>query len=174
MSVLKNLGDNMSDFWGNLSDKDRRILTFASPIILILVLYLLVLQPVMSRFNAVKTQHDELSESLVWLYENAALVERMSNQCSRKRLVGRGDTDLSGYVESISQRAGANVEVNLLNSRELDLQVNTVTGARAISLLQSYACHGFSLSQLDMSRQNPTANQVRIDVRLTASGAVQG
>lgn len=159
-------------WWESLSDSDRKILQLSSPVILILFLYLVLLQPVLGHFLDVKRQHQEMQESLVWLYENSALVNRMQNQCLSERPQSRGSNSLSDFVQGIGRRASAEVSVRVINNRDLDISINSIAGARALELVQSFVCSGFEIADLRVARATPEASQVELSARLSATDAI--
>ncbi|MFX4228004.1 MAG: type II secretion system protein GspM [Porticoccaceae bacterium] len=169
---MDQLVTKITAWWQSLSDSDRRILQLSSPVILILFLYLVLVQPILGHYLDVKKQHREMQESLVWLYENSALVNRMQNQCLRERPQARGNSSLSGFVQDIGRRAGAETSVRVINNRELDISINAVAGTRALELVQSYVCAGFEIAGLRVARETPEAAQVELSARLSATDAI--
>jgi len=162
----------ITNWWESLNDSDRRILKLASPVILVLFLYLILVQPILGHYLDVKKQHQQMQENLVWLYENAALVHRMQNACSRERPQARGSDSLSAFVQDIGRRAGAEINVRVINDRELDIRANAVAGPRALGLVQSYVCAGFEVVDLRVVRATPEAAQVELSARLSATDVV--
>ena len=169
---MKQLLEKIVTSWDSLSSSDRRTLKIASPLIMVLFLYLVLIQPVLGHYLDVKKQRQQLQESLVWLYENAALVSRMQNACSTERPVERGNDSLSEYTQNIGRRAGAEVNVRVINTRELDISVESIPGANALGLVQSYVCSGFEVGDLLIERLAPDAAQVEFSARLSASGVI--
>ncbi len=169
---MKQLVEKIVAGWDSLGPSDRRTLKIASPLILVLFLYLVLIQPILGHYLDVKKQRQELQENLVWLYENAALVGRMQNACSRERPVVRGNDSLSEFAQNIGRRAGAEVNIRVINTREFDISVASVPGTNALGLVQSYVCAGFEVGDLVVSRPAPDAVQVELSARLSASGVI--
>lgn len=167
------LAEKITNWWHGLGESDRRTLFIASPVILVLVLYLLVFQPIISHYLDVKSQRQGLSNSLVWLYENTALVDRMKNQCSRQRLVNRSNDDLLAYAKNIGRRSGTSPELSMSGDR-IQLSIDNASGARALAALQTYMCHGFSLSDLQLERKSADSQNVEVSVQLTAASFLRG
>lgn len=170
----------VAGWWDSLGESDRRTLKMASPVILLLFMYLVLVQPILGHYLEVKKHRQQLQESLVWMYENAALVNRMQNTCSLERPVARGSDSLSGYVQSIGRRASAELNVRVINTHELDITARELVGSRALSLIQSFVCAGFEISDLRVARVSPEATEVEMSARLSAvavradsSGSVQ-
>lgn len=173
-NFISSLSQKVSLWWSSLSGKDRKTLLFALPIVLILILYLLVFQPIYSRYSALEKEHRELSDTLVWLYDNAALVNRLQNQCSRLRLLDQGDDDALSFVKNISRRGGATATVKVDSDQALSVEINQLSGNRAVALVQSYLCHGFSVKDVQLNRNAETDSNVEMSLRLLASSAIRG
>lgn len=169
---MEELVAKITTWWESLSDSDRKVLKLSSPVILILFFYLVLVQPVLGHFLEVKKQRQEMQESLVWLYENSALVNRMQNQCLRVLPLSRGNGSLSEFVQGIGRRAGVEARVRVINNRDLDISINAVAGARALELVQSYVCAGFEIANLRVVRATPEAAQVELSARLSATDAI--
>jgi hypothetical protein len=162
----------VASWWDSLADSDRRTLKLASPLILVLFLYLVLVQPILGHYLDVKKQRQKLQESLVWMYENASLVTRMQNACSRERPVVRGSDTLSAYVQNIARRASTEINVRVINTRELDVSAEGLAGARALGLVQSFVCAGFEIDNLRIVRNSPEATDVALSARLSATAAI--
>ena len=160
----------LNNIWGKLSEKDQKTLLFAAPVVLILVLYLLVFQPINSSYQQARLYKTELSDTLVWLYENAPLVERMQNSCARQRLVGRDSEDLLGYAKSISRKAGIKPDIGSSGGRALVVDIKNSPGNRALASVQAFACHGYTVSDLALTRASETATEVDLSFTLSPSG----
>mgnify|MGYP003670417198 CR=1 FL=1 len=169
---MKQLMEKIVAGWDSLSPSDRRTLKIASPLILVLFLYLVLIQPILGYYLDVKKQRQQLQENLVWLYENAALVSRMQNVCSRERPVVRGNDSLAEFAQNIGRRAGAEVNVRVINTREMDISVASMPGGNALGLVQSYVCAGFDVADLLVVRPASDAPQVELRVSLSASGVI--
>jgi hypothetical protein len=158
-----------ASWWDSLGESDRRTLKLASPVILFLFIYLVLVQPVLSHYLEVKSQRQQLQDSLVWMYENAALVNRMQNACSLERPVARGNDMLSVYVQNIGRRASTEINIRVINTRELDITADGLAGARALGLAQSLICAGFEISNLRVARDSAEAAGVDMSARLSAA-----
>lgn len=169
---MKQLLEKIVATWDSLGPSDRRTLKIASPMILVLFLYLVLVQPILGHYLDVKKQRQDLHESLVWLYENAGLVSRMQNACSRERPVARGNDSLSEFAQNITRRAGAEVNIRVINTREFDVNVASLPGSNALALVQSYVCAGFEVGNLAITRPAPDVAQVELNARLSASAVI--
>jgi len=173
-SVISNLADKMNATWMNLSEKDQKTLLIATPVVLILVLYLLVFQPIQSRYQQARAYKSELSDTLVWLYENAALVDRMQNACARQRLIDRDDEDLLDFAKNIGRRAGVKSDIRSANANDLVVNIQTAPGNRALASVQSFVCHGYVVSDLELTRASETATDVNLSFKLSPSSFLAG
>lgn len=168
------ISQKTSLWWSTLAPRDRKTLLLAFPVILLLLLYLLVFQPIYSRYSELGNRHQELSDNLIWLYDNAALVNRMQNQCSRLRLLTQADDTDMDFVKNISRRGGATATVKLETDQSYSIAINSLAGNRAVALVQSYLCHGFSVSDVKINREMATDSNVQMSLSLVASSALRG
>lgn len=163
--------EKLSSAWGNLSERDQKTIIFATPVVLLLLIYLLVFQPIHTRYTGARDHKQELSESLIWLYENAALVERVQNSCVRQRLVDRGSDDLMSFAKNIGRRSGATADVRL-SGTDFVVSLKKAQGNRAIALIQSYACHGFVVDDLKLTRGSESSAEVDLSFKLIPGGTL--
>lgn len=173
---LSHVTERISSTWSGLEERDRKTLGLAAPVILLLVLYLVVFQPVHSRYSQARHDHQELSDTLLWLYDNAPLIERVQNACSRQRLVVWGDKygkDIQSYAKDIGRRAGISPDIRAGNSNDLNVQAKNAPGNRALASIQAYACHGFVVSELQLDRPSADSTQVNLSFRLSASNLLR-
>lgn len=159
--------EKLTTAWDTLSERDQKTLLFAAPVVLVLILYLLVFQPILTRYAEARAYKEELAGSLIWLYENAALVERVQNSCARQRLVEPGNDDLVTFAKNISRRSGITVDVRPSNANDLVVNLKNAQGNRAVALIQSYACHGFVVDDLELTRRSEAASDVDVNFKLS-------
>jgi len=170
--MTESLSQKIGQWWASLSEKDRKTLLFALPVVFILVCYLLVFQPIYTRYSVLNERHEKLSETLVWLYDNAALVNRLQNQCSRTRLIDQGSDQVTDYVKNISRRGGATANVRITADQMISVDVERLAGNRAVALVQAFVCHGFSVSDVSIYREEVSNSNVSISLSLSASHLV--
>lgn len=177
MSKLMEVTTTIRDTWDKLSEKDQRTLLLAAPVVLVLALYLLVFQPIQSRYQEARLYKTELSNTLVWLYENAALVDRMQNTCTRQRLIEPEGEDVLNFAKNIGRRAGIKPDIRSANGSshsDLMVSISEAPGNRALASVQSFACHGYQVSDLRLTRLSETASDVSLSFRLSPSGFLGG
>ncbi len=171
---VKGVGHWCEERWIGLAHRDRRMLGFATPIILMLALYLVLVEPIVARYSEIRAERDRLGEALVWLYEQAELVDRTQNSCRRQRLVRPGrDQDLGAFATSIAKSQGQRPTVRVLGAHSLSVNLENAPGSAVLRLLEAYACHGFTLDQLELVRATPDSPRVIVDVRLAAADFVR-
>ena len=162
--------ESLRQWWSGLAAQDQRILRLAAPLVLLMLVYLLVLQPIYRDYAQSRDHHQQLSETLVWLYESAELVNRMQNACTRQRLLPHNSGDLRAYIQDVGRRFGASPQVTGDPSQGFQVSLNGGQGSRVLALFQSYGCHGFSLEQVQLDRQkdNPVMVNAKFVLRPAA------
>lgn len=176
MSKVSEMMTGITAAWENLSEKDRKTLLFAAPVILFLVLYLLVFQPVQSRYQEARVYKTELSSTLVWLYENTALVERLQNACTRQRLIEPEGEDLLGFAKNIGRRSGVKPDIRPAShaSSDLAVTIKKAQGNRALAAVHSFGCHGYLVSDFSLARASETTTEVDLRFTLSPSSYLRG
>lgn len=171
---MNSFKEKCANWWDGLPQRDQKILIFSAPVILLMMVYLLVFQPIQARYTEMRAKNEELSMGLIWLYQSAPLVERMSNQCSRVRLIEQGNDDLQVFAKSIGRRAGAVPELRSINANDLVASFSGASGNRILALIQSYVCHGFVVSELELVRPIETSSDVNLSLKLSPSRILAG
>ena len=174
MKALNSVTEKIDSGWDNLAEKDRRTVVLAAPVIVLLTLYLLVFQPVQSRYNETRNYKNELSDSLIWLYENAALVGRLQNACARQRQVERGGDDLRQFASNIGRSAGVSAELRPASDGSLVTTIKGASGNRALASVQLFACNGYMVSDLELKRTDGAGTEVDLSFRLSAPPLLGG
>ena len=172
-AFVTNLLDKIGAAWGRLSERDQKILLMAAPLVVFLLFYLVVFQPIHNRYQQTQAYKTELADTLVWLYENAALVERMQNPCVRQRLVAQDGDNISEYAKKIARRSGVQADIGG-NGSDLVVTIKKAPGNRALAAAQSFVCHGYVLTDLQLIRASETAADVDLSFRLSASSLLRG
>ncbi|MBC6427646.1 MAG: type II secretion system protein M [Cellvibrionales bacterium] len=155
--------------WMRLTVRDRRILSLALPLILLLLIYMAAVQPIMRHHAAMRTAHTELADTLEWLYRNSARVERLRNQCPRGRQPP--EADLAEFAKRLALGTGTSPQIEPISPATLKITA-TGPGRALLGLLQTYSCHGFMLEELQINRQPSTAGTavtVQMQVQLRAA-----
>ena len=169
---MKLLLTKLHNGWANLGDRDKSVLFMATPVVLVLVFYILVFQPLVAHYHKTQLYREQLSNSLHWLYENSALIDRMQNHCVRQRLLERTNGDISVFVADISRSFRLPVQLQTADVGNVIVTANNVSGSRAMAVLQAYVCHGFGIEDIQLVRKSEGSAEVDLSVRLSPSAVL--
>lgn len=154
VSIAAKWFDKVADFWASRSDSERRTLKIALPIIVLMILYLLIVEPVFKAYFEKRNDYLAAQDNLTWLYEEAApLVSRSANSCLRQTALLSADGNLQNYVQNIARRASVNARAELLpDNSSLRISVTSAPGNRLLGFVQTLTCAGFVIEGLTIGK----------------------
>ena len=153
-----------------LAKQEQRLLLFGVPVIALLILYILLLQPLASGYLQRKTELAERRDDLVWLGEQMALLQRTNTACDPRGDIIDG-ARFAVDVPVLGQRYGLNLQVQRDgNSPAFMLTSNSALGDRALAFVQALACAGLEVQLLDLQTDEATPTYVRLSLRAQPAG----
>lgn len=151
--------EKLSSWWESRPPQERRTLKIAMPIIALMFLYLVLVEPIMSAYFTRKNDHAQAQETLTWLYEQAPLVARMQNSCGNRVYYLQDGEEPQALAQSIARRSSINASFQP-NGESLAVTVSSAPGNRLLAYVQSLACNGFQIDGLEIQRSGPEATTV--------------
>ena len=132
----------MSNFMAALSPRDRLILGWAIPVI-VMLLCLLGARAVLTEKRENTAQLDLVLEDIAWLQAQRDAVARSRQGCTRVP-----------WNSSVPDRLAARYQLGISPSKsgsdQLDLTINSGQGNRVISYLQALSCQGDRVEELTL------------------------
>jgi len=138
--------ENINNRWHQLESRQKRNLTYAAPIILILFLFLL-LSPLFSYYQTSKQYHEKLVASYQWLAEQPVLSASAPSSC-RYLSVIENSTELQKILslQLVERQIHDAVWKQSTDGWLLDLQ--EVDGQHLLSWLEQASCQGLLLKTI--------------------------
>lgn len=143
--------EKISSWWGSRSRQEQRTLKIAAPIIGLMVIYLVLIEPIMGLYFERKSEYDQAQDNLAWLYEQSGLVARLQNNCgSRIFYLQSGETP-QDLAQSIARRSSINASLQT-TGETVGITVNTAPGNRMLAYIHTLVCSGFQVERLEIKR----------------------
>ncbi len=143
--------EKLFSWWHSRSSQEQRTLKIAVPIIGLMVLYIVLVQPIMGLYFERKSEYNEARDNLNWLYEQSSLVARMQNSCgSRLSYMESGETP-QDLAQGIARRSSINASLQTTGNA-VAVTVNTAPGNKMLAYVQELVCNGFQVERLEIER----------------------
>jgi len=160
---MKNFVSQLQSSVDNLPERDKRVLLFAIPIVLILVCYLLVYRPInVYHFEAIQNM-ESASDDYYWLRAQSPLAKsgycgRLSNAASSK-----------DYFEQQAKRDGL-IVATAVSGAQTTITIVSAKGAAVLRYINNLACNGYKANSLNITRTADTGDMV--SARVVVDSAV--
>lgn len=150
---MKNFVSQLQSSVDNLPERDKRVLLFAVPIVLILICYLLVYRPISAyHFDAIQNM-ESASDDYYWLRAQSPLAK--SGYCGRLS----NDASSKAYVEQQAKKDGLIVSATV-SGAQTTITIVSARGAAVLRYINNLACNGYSVNSLNITRAADTADMV--------------
>lgn len=152
------------DFYYGLGERDRRVVNWGAPIILLLVIYLLLGRPLVNAYLQAAATHTSLREDVIWLAGQQQHLQRINSYCVAT-IDPIAETDLEFVVTGQARRLG--LEPNYSRTAQaqgVSFEIRNAPGNAVLTLARELACRGMVLSSLEMTAN--ASGQGMVDARL--------
>lgn len=143
--------EKVSGWWMSRSRQEQRTLKIAVPIICLMVVYLVLIEPIMSLYFERKSEYNQASDNLTWLYEQSSLVARVQNNCGSQVFYMQAQETPQDLAQNIARRSSINASLQTVGNA-VAITINTAPGNRMLAYVQELACSGFQIERLDIER----------------------
>ena len=143
--------EKISSWWGSRSRQEQRTLKIALPIICLMVIYLVLVEPIMGLYFSRKSEYNQAEDDLTWLYEQSSLVARMQNNCGSRIFYLQDGEAPQDLALTIARRSSINASLQTVGEA-VAITVDTVPGNRMLAYVQTLACSGFQIERLEIKR----------------------
>jgi len=143
--------EKMSSWWSSRSSQEQRTLKIAVPIIGLMILYIVLIEPVMGLYFERKSEYSQARDNLAWLYEQSSLVTRMQNSCGTRVFYMQSSETPQDLAQSIARRSSINTSLQTTGDA-VAITVNTAPGNRMLTYLHTLTCNGFQVERLEIER----------------------
>lgn len=163
---MAELKEKLSVWWVSRSEQEKRTLKIALPIIALMFLYLVLIEPIMGAYFSRKTEYQQAEETLNWLYEQTPLVARMQNNCGNRILYLQNGETPETVAQNIARRSSVNARYQTVGET-VSVVVSSAAGNRLLGYVQSLVCNGFAISDLEIRRAE--SDLTTVSASLTAT-----
>ena len=151
------------DSYYGLSARDRTVVNWGTPIILLLIIYLLVGRPLLDGYLRAVGAHDQLRSDLVWLLDQSDYLQRINSSCPLA-IDPLADTDVEFVVTGQARRLGLNPQITAAGVDSYNLRLTGAAGNAVLTLTRELACRGLAVTSLEINLN--AAENALVDARL--------
>lgn len=152
------------DFYYGLGERDRKVVNWGAPVILLLVLYLLVGRPLLNSYLQVASTHSNLRSDVLWLVDQQQHLQRVNSYCSAA-IEPVGEADFEFVVTGQARRLGLEPIYRRGGQEQvLNFEIRNAAGNAILTLTRELACRGMALDRLEMTANESARGMV--DARL--------
>lgn len=168
---MSSLFESINNWYQSLAQQEQRILLFGSPLILFLVLYLLLFQPLGSAYFARQNEISERREDIAWVRDQRVMLERLNTSCDLRAQIFSAES-FQSEVEAAARRFGIVPVIRAVGgSDSYEIQISSAEGNRILNLVRVLACSGAKVTGLEMQRQSAESSELSATLSVTRVGA---
>ncbi|MBT5331499.1 MAG: hypothetical protein HOL48_06950 [Porticoccaceae bacterium] len=168
---MSELIGQIGSWYASLQEQEKRILLFGTPIILMLVLYLLLFQPLGSAYFSRQSEIADRREDLAWVRDQRSILERVNTSCDFRTPVFPVE-EYEAEVEATARRFGLNPVISShRGGTGFELQFTAADGNRVLSLVRALSCGGIKVTALQMQQLEIESNELAASLNLEHAGA---
>ena len=151
--------------------QEKKILVLGLPVIVLLVLYILLVQPLAQSYLARQTALDTANSDLAWIRDQREILDRLNTACDPRALVYSQDSFESdieaaarrfSLVPNLRQQGGDN---------SYQLILNNAQGNRVLTLVRILSCSGASVTSLDIQSAGTDGLEINAVLNIVYGGA---
>lgn len=172
-SITAKLSESLSkltSWYEGISEQEQQILRLGVPLIGLLLIYLLLLQPLGSAYFARQVELSDRQADLVWIRDQREMLQRLNTSCDPRAQVFQADA-LQADIEAAARRFGLVPQIGTLaGENHYQLSLSRAQGNRVLNLVRVLACGGASVTSLDI-RVNDTEVSAILDIQYGGTGS---
>lgn len=156
----------LQDFYFGLSERDRRVVNWGAPVILLLVIYLLIGRPLLNYYLQAAATHESLRSNILWLADQQQHLQRINSYCSAT-IEPVAEADLEFVVTGQARRLGLQPSYSSPEQANmLDFELRNAPGNAVLTLARELACRGMVLDSLNMTASEAGQGMVNATLEL--------
>ena len=156
----------IGDWFTKRTAQEQKILLLGIPVIFVLIIYLLAVQPLAQIYLSQKAELDTRYEDLSWIRDQRDLLERINTSCDARSAVYL-DTSLTSDIEAAARRFGFTPQLRALPEADrFRLTLPSVQGNRVLSLTRALTCSGVSVINLELTSISADLREVNAVLEL--------
>jgi type II secretory pathway component PulM len=150
---MKNFTSQFRANIDNLSERDKRVLLIAVPIVLILLCYLLIYKPISEYHSAAIQNMEAASDDYYWL--RAQSPPAKSSYCGRPSSKA-GD---KSYFEQQAKRNGMLIAI-AVSGAQTTITITSAKGAAVLRYINNLTCNGYKVDSVNVTRAGELGGKV--------------
>jgi|MEHZ01.5.fsa_nt_MEHZ011397388.1_4 type II secretory pathway component PulM len=159
----------IDSWYAGISAQEQQILRFGVPLIGLLLIYLVLLQPLGSAYFTRQVELSDRQADLVWIRDQREMLERLNTSCDPRAQVFQADA-LQTDIEAASRRFGLVPQIrSLAGENHYQLSLSNAQGNRVLNLVRVLACGGASVTSLDIRTADTEVSAV-LDIQYGGVG----
>ena len=160
--------NSFKKYWADLQPRERIILSWGGVIVVLILLYALLLQPLYRAVSFMEASLPGLRSNLVWMRQTDQLLEKGGGAPLSQRADGSGDSLLS-VIESTARRVKIDKSIQQMTPTSNNTEVNVILeGANFNQWLRwvdtLYKNNGVDIRQVSAERDDDKPNIAEIRV----------
>lgn len=160
--------EKLSNWYASLAEQEQRILLFGAPLIVFLVLYLLLIQPLGSAYFARSAELRDRQEDLLWVREQRQMLERLNTSCDLRSVVF-AQQNLQSDIEAAARRFGITPVIRT-QADSYELRIESAEGNRILNLIRVLGCGGSRVTSLELQKLGADTTELSVTIRVERGG----
>ena len=167
---MSNFFESINSWYQSLAQQEQRILLFGAPLILFLVVYLFVFQPLGAAYFARQAEMSERREDISWVRDQRVMLERLNTSCDTRSQLFSAE-NFQADIEAAARRFGVVPVIRLVGgSNTYEMQISSAEGNRILSLVRVLACGGAKVTSLEMQQEGTEGNEFGATLSVARAG----
>lgn len=163
-SIADKVLDPMRNWFVQRTAQEQKILALGIPVILVLIIYLLAVQPLAQIYLNQKAELNSRHQDLSWIRDQGELLERVNTSCDARTAL-YAESSLASDIEAAARRFGFNPQLRALSeANRFRLTLPNAQGNRVLSLTRVLTCGGASVTSLELT--SVSADVLEVDAVL--------
>ncbi len=165
---MAGLIEKLLNWYNSLAEQEQRILLFGSPLIVLLLLYLVLIHPLGTAYFARQAELQDRYEDLLWVRDQRQILERLNTSCDLRTPVF-SQQNLQADIEVAARRLGI-VPVTTAQGSGYRFQIASAEGNRILNLVRLLGCGGARVTSLEMQMLGEDSTELSAIIRIERGG----
>jgi len=106
MNAVENATAKAKEWFDNLQPRERRFLVAGAAVVIVMFLYLIIWDPLVSNINSLKKSNQENQKLITWMEQSAAEVQKLQAKINAGRPMNRSKgQSLLGIIDRTAKQA---------------------------------------------------------------------
>ncbi|MCV6591122.1 MAG: type II secretion system protein M [Marinobacterium sp.] len=142
----------------NLSRREQRLLTLASPLVIALAIWLSLIKPLQTEQQRLQNQLENKQLELAWMQSASTRLEQL-----RQLQTDQTPAPLQQQLQQLLQRSGIRARLNAMPDNRMSVVASNIAYNSSLQLLQQLELNHIQLEQVEISASKRSG---RVDLKL--------